>query len=156
MVGGIYTLKKLSLRGLNIIKSHEGLRLERYKDEAGLWTIGYGHLIQRGENYTVITKEQAEQILLDDVAVFEDAIKRLVSVPLNQNQLDALISFTFNVGIGAFRNSTMLRKLNNYDYHGALAEFARWNKVTNPATGQKEVSRGLTRRRGQEQQLFIA
>jgi lysozyme len=82
------------------------------------------------------------------VRKFEAGVKRLVKVPLAQGQFDALVSFSFNVGLGALGSSTLLRKLNAGDYRGAAAEFPRWNKA-----GGK-VYEGLTRRRAAERSLF--
>ena len=144
---------KISKNGLAIIKEFEGLRLKAYDDGVGVWTIGYGTTrypsatkVKRGDN---ITEEQAEAYLLHDVSRFENAVNRLVKVPLTQNQFDALVSFTYNLGEGSFGASTLLRKLNARDYSGAATEFLRWNKA-----GGK-VMAGLTRRRKAEHDLFL-
>lgn len=134
--------------GKNIIKEFEGLRLKPYKCPAGYWTIGWGHRISDGEYEDGITVEQAEQLLNNDLYRFERHVNKSVEVKLNQNQFDALVSFSFNVGTGAFSKSTLLKKLNNGDYDGAANEFPRWNK------GGGKVLKGLVRRRQMEKKLF--
>ena len=139
---------RTSQRGLSLIKSFEGLRLQAYQDAVGVWTIGYG--TTRGVKAGMaITKEQAERMLMDDVQRFEPEIERLVKVQLNRNQWDALMSFTYNLGAANLESSTLLRKLNAGDYTGAAEQFPRWNKA-----GGK-VLPGLVRRRAAEQALFM-
>jgi lysozyme len=151
----LFALKKVSASGIEHLKRLEALRLFPYLDEAGYPSIGYGHKIKSGENFDGgITQQQAEVLLRQDLRDAENAVNTLVTVPLNQNQFDALVSFTFNIGVNAFKNSTLLKKLNDYDYQGALAELARWNKVT--VNGEKVVSDGLALRRAREQELFIS
>lgn len=139
---------RTSQRGLNLIKSFEGLRLQAYQDAVGVWTIGYG--TTRGVNAGMkISKEQAERMLLNDVQRFEPEVQRLVTAPLNQNQWDALICFTYNLGAPNLESSTLLRKLNAGDYVAAADQFKRWNKA-----GGKVLA-GLTRRREAERALFL-
>ncbi|OCT28128.1 lysozyme [Pseudomonas putida] len=139
---------RTSQRGLNLIKSFEGLRLQAYQDAVGVWTIGYG--TTRGVKADMsITKEQAERMLLNDVQRFEPEVQRLVTVPLNQNQWDAMISFTYNLGAANLESSTLRRLLNAGDYAGAAEQFPRWNKA-----GGK-VLNGLVRRRAAERELFL-
>lgn len=139
---------KLSNTGLQLIKEFEGVRLRAYKDAVGVWTIGYGHTksVTPGMH---ITMERAEQLLKEDLDIFEKGVENLVQVPLNQNQFDALVSFAFNVGLGALGRSTLLRYLNKGQYATASKEFPRWNK----AGGR--VLKGLTRRREAEMDLFL-
>lgn len=135
--------------GINLIKEFEGLKLGKYKDAVGLWTIGYGHLIRPEETFDRrLTEEEAESLLRKDLQEAEKGIKRLVSVPLTQNQFDALVSFVFNVGVGRLENSTLLKRLNVKDYPAAAAELLKWNKA-----GGKKLA-GLTRRRKEEKTLF--
>lgn len=136
-----------SQKGLDLIKSFEGLRLSAYKCPADVWTIGYGTTagVKEGQ---IITKERAEELLRDDVKRFEDQVLRLVKVPLTQGQLDALVSFTYNLGAANLGNSTLLRLLNAGDYKGAAAQFGRWTKA-----GGKELP-GLVKRRAAERSLF--
>ncbi|KEY87840.1 lysozyme [Pseudomonas capeferrum] len=140
---------RISQRGLSLIKSFEGLRLQAYQDSVGVWTIGYG--ATRGVKAGMkISKEQAERMLLNDVQRFEPEVERLITSPLNQNQWDALISFTYNLGGANLESSTLRRLLNAGDYAGAAEQFPRWNKA-----GGK-VLPGLVRRRAAERELFLA
>lgn len=142
---------KTSQKGIDLIKHFEGLRNSMYADAIGIPTIGYGHIIKKGEEYLmtkVLTDDEADQLLKSDLIQFENGVSSAVTAPLNQNQFDALVAFSFNVGIGNLRASTLLKKLNAGDYSGAQTEFVRWNK----AKGQ--VLSGLTRRRQAEANLF--
>lgn len=132
-----------------LIKKWEALRLEAYlptKDD--VWTIGWGHTagVYQGMK---ITEAQAQKFFEDDVAWATDAVNKLVKVELSQNQFDALVSFVFNIGLGAFSKSTMLRKLNAGDYEGAASEFPRWNKQAG------KVLKGLVNRRQEEMEYFL-
>ncbi|MGR2664258.1 lysozyme [Chromobacterium haemolyticum] len=140
---------KTSNAGIMLIKSFEGLKLVAYKCPAGIWTIGYGHTGPDVTPGQVITQAQADALLARDLERFEAGVSRLVSVQLNQNQFDALVSFAYNLGLGALQGSTLLRLLNAGDYAGAAAQFPRWNKASG-----KELP-GLTRRRAAEQALFL-
>ena len=136
-------------KGLELIKSFEGLRLRAYLCPAKVWTIGYGHTgdVRGGQ---VITQSQADDLLKQDLRRFEIAVRKLAKVPLTQNQFDALVSFAYNVGEAALSRSTLLRKLNAGDLAGTKLEFAKWNK------GGGKVLAGLTRRRDAEANLFGA
>lgn len=138
---------KTSDLGVNVIKEFEGLRLQAYQCSAAVWTIGYGHTAQVKAG-DVITASQAERLLRLDLRQAEQTVLTQVQVPLNQNQFDALVSFIFNVGAGAFRRSTLLRRLNTHDYAGAASELLRWVH----AGGVR--LRGLERRREREKGLF--
>src|SRR5690349_12482420 len=109
--------------GLELIHGSEACRLKRYRDTAGLWTIGWGHLIKKGETYVTITRQEADAIFRRDLAGTEAAVRAAVKVPVGQNQFDALVSLAFNIGDGAFARSTLVRKLNRGDYRGAADEF---------------------------------
>lgn len=137
--------------GLDLIKSFEGLKLTAYLCPARIPTIGFGHTkTVRPDDVgkKKITENEAERLLKADLVNFESSVNKLVKVPLNQNQFDALVSFAFNVGSGALSTSTLLKKLNAKDYKGAADQFARWNKA-----GGK-VLNGLVRRRAAEAALF--
>lgn len=140
----------------SIIKKWEGLKLEPYQDAAGYWTIGYGHKIVKGDPYypegtvTKISEAEADALLDSDMAKARSAVLTYTKVPLSQNQLDALTSFVFNVGAGAYRDSTLLAKLNANDFLGAASEFGRWVH----AKGQ--VLAGLVNRRNDEAGLFLS
>lgn len=132
---------------------HEALRLNAYRDTAGFWTIGVGHLVTKDKNAPKpepITREQAMVLLKEDATAADRAISRLVRVPLTENQRRALLSFVFNVGARAFAESTLLRLLNARDYKGAADQLLRWNK-----SGGK-VTDGLVTRREDERALFLS
>jgi len=151
-IGGAgFYFMEISQAGINKIKRHEALRLRAYQDEGGKWTIGYGHLIVPGDGLnknSLITAAVAEQLLKRDLAAAESAVNSYVKVTISSNQYDALVSFVYNVGAGAFLKSTLLRKLNAGDYAGAAAQFPRWQ-----FTGGKR-SAGLLARRNRERALF--
>lgn len=135
---------KTSQAGKDLVISFEGIRLQAYKCPAGVWTIGVGSTqppVHPGEE---ITKKEAMDRFDRDLVKFEKAVDRLVTVPLTQNQFDALVSFTFNVGEGALAKSTLLKKLNAGDYDAVPAELMKWTKG-----GGKELP-GLVRRRRAE------
>jgi lysozyme len=142
-------MKKISRVGIELLHSSEACVLTRYKDTAGLWTIGWGHLIKPGESYVKITKQEANAIFLRDLIAFENAVVDGVKVPIGQNQYDALVSIAFNIGVGAFLRSTLLKKLNRGDYLGAADQFLVWNK-----SGGK-LTKGLENRRKRERALFL-
>ncbi len=139
----------ISQQGINLIKQFEGLRLQAYQDSGDVWTIGYGHTETAKPGMT-IDEEKAEQLLKQDLERFEQAVRENVTVPINQNQFDALVSFSFNVGVNALKNSTLLEKLNQGDYDAAKAEFNKWVNA-----GGRKLD-GLVRRRTQEANLFAA
>ena len=146
---------QLSDKGLTLIKSFEGYHRKlpgggciAYRCPAGVWTLGYGCTegIQAG---MVWTQQQAEDALRREIDKFEAAVTRLVTVPINQNQYDALVSFAYNCGEGALARSTILRRLNSGDYAGAARGFSAWNK------GGGRVLPGLVSRRAREAALFM-
>lgn len=139
---------KISEKGLNLIRSFEGLELKAYKDSVGILTVGYGSTGSHVKPGTTITKEQAEELLKQDVSRFEKGVNDLVKVPLTQNQFDSLVSFSFNLGLANLKSSTLLKRLNALDYSGAAKEFLRWNKA-----GGKTLN-GLARRRQAEKDMF--
>lgn len=143
---------KIVRQALTIITQSEGLSLQAYKDVAGHWTIGYGHLLTEGEDGADITEEQAFELLEGDLIRTMRDVEELVEVPLNDNQFSALVSFTFNLGSGALKRSTLLKKLNEGDYAGAAGEFHRWTKAG--PTGMKVDQKGLIKRRYAEEILF--
>ena len=141
---------KISEAGLSLIKSFEGCVLTAYLDAVGIWTVGYGHTGPSVHRGLTITQKLAEDILVQDVRRFELGVLNNVKVNLNQNEFDALVSFSFNVGVNALKNSTLLRLLNDgADRSIVAAEFLRWNK------GGDKVLEGLTRRRQAEKALFL-
>lgn len=143
----------ISQQGIDLIKEFEGCYLTAYKCPANVWTIGYGTTepidgkpISQG---MTITQKQADELLLKNLKTYEKAVNDYTQVSLNQNQFDALVSFTYNVGTGAYKTSTLLQKLNKSDYQGASEEFAKWKYA-----GGK-VLNGLVRRREAERKLFL-
>lgn len=135
------------MKGLDIVKEAEGLRLSAYLCPAGIPTIGYGHTkgVKLGDT---CTKEQAEEWLENDFFMAKNDVRAVVKVPLRENQLDALASFVFNLGVRKLIQSTLLKKLNAGDYSGAAAEFDKW------VFAGKVKLNGLIKRRAKERQLF--
>lgn len=137
----------VSGRGFDLIKRYEQLRLKAYLPTPDdVWTIGFGHTAGVAPGLTCI-EAQADAWLFEDSRDAMAAVNE-VQVPLTQNQYDALVSFTFNVGAGAFRASTMRRLLDTREYDLAAGQFGRWNKQ------KGKVLAGLTRRRAEEEALF--
>jgi len=140
---------KTGEEGIFLIKVNEGFRREMYLCPAGKPTIGYGHLILKGEQFGEITEAEAEILLQKDLAGIENEVNSQVKVPLTQNQFDALISFTYNVGPGNLSRSTLLRKLNTGEYEEASKQFKRW------VYGGGVILPGLVTRREEEKDLFL-
>lgn len=143
----------ISDKGLYLIKKYEGFSGKAYQDVVGVWTIGYGSTKVNGKGVVPGSRisETEASIELSTVAnAFLKDVALHISHPVNQNQIDAIASFIYNVGPGAFKKSTMLRKLNAGDIQGAAKEFLRWNK----AGGR--VFNGLTKRRQEEMNLFLS
>ena len=138
---------KISQEGLSLIKRFEGCRLESYKCSANVLTIGYGHTSGVKETDT-ITQDEADKLLQEDVEQFEKYVDDYVTVKLGQSQFDALVAWTFNLGPGNLKESTLLKVLNNEDYTSVPREMKRWNKA-----GGKTLD-GLIRRREAESLLF--
>ena len=142
---------RVSQKGIDLIKKFEGLRLTAYVCPAGVLTIGYGHTGNDVKSGMRISEEEAEKLLWRDTESAQQTISSFVTAKINQNEYDALVSFTFNVGPTAFVNSTLLRLLNNgADRKIVAGEFARWVKA-----GSDEAVPGLVRRRDAEKTLFL-
>ena len=141
---------QISKKGLDLIRKYEGLQLAAYVCPGGKLTIGYGHTGPDVKAGKTIDVERANELLINDVQRFESAVNELVTVPMTQGMLDALISFSFNLGVGSLKSSTLLKKLNADDREGAANEFLRWNKA------KGKVLAGLTARRESERELFLA
>lgn len=140
---------KTSKKGIDLIKSFEGLVLRAYRCPSDVWTIGYGHTGPDVYPTMQITEARAEDLLRQDLARFETGVLALVKVPLTQNQFDALVSFAYNVGLAALSTSTLLKYLNQNKRQLAASEFLRWNKSKGVVLG------GLVRRRKAERDLFL-
>lgn len=146
--------QSLSSNGMKLLEQFEGLRLEAYLDSAGIATIGFGSIRYPNGNKVKLgdktTKSQAKQYKLHDLKEFESTVNTSVKVPLTQNQYDALVSLSYNIGSSAFKNSTLLKKLNSGDYKEAAEQFLVWNKVNS-----KKIQ-GLVKRREAEHNLFLS
>ena len=140
-------LMNLGYNGTKILKFFEGCRLTAYQDSVGVWTIGYGHTKGVYDGMT-ITQEEAEQMLLTELEEYEGYVEKYVTVPLTQNQFDALVVWVYNLGPTNFRRSTLLKELNSGNYTAAGNEITKWNKA-----GGKVLA-GLVRRREAEAKLF--
>ena len=139
---------KLSQGGLNLIKELEGWSATSYPDAGGR-SIGYGHFIQEEENFEEpLDLLLGEALLQKDVERAESALSSSLRVPLSQNQFDALVSFVYNVGVGAFTHSTLLRMLNEGDFKGVAKQFPRW------IYSKGKVLDSLINRRKKERELF--
>lgn len=136
--------------GIAIIKYFEGLRLKAYRCPSGVWTIGYGHTAGVHRGQTLASEKQATELLMGDLATAEEAVEKLVSVPLCPDAFSALVSFVFNVGRGAFEKSTLLYKLNYGAKLEVPAELQRWIHG-----GGGVVLPGLVRRRLAESALWL-
>ena len=136
-------------QGLALVKKFEGFYPTRYICPGRKPTIGYGHVIEVGEEFGSLTEAGASALLEKDLRIAALAVEKKVSVHLCQHMADALISFVFNIGAGAFGKSTLLRLLNAGDYAGAAGQFGRWINA-----GGKPLA-GLVRRREAERKLFL-
>lgn len=143
---------KLSQRGIDLIKQLEGYSSKAYPDPAtggAPWTIGYGTTkgVKPG---MVITAQQAEKMLRDDVAKFESGVSSLITAPTTQGQFDAMVSLAYNIGLGNFGKSTLLKKHNSRCYTCAADQFRVWNRANG------KVMNGLTKRRADERQVYMS
>lgn len=142
---------KLSQRGIDLIKQFEGYSSKAYPDPAtggAPWTIGYG-TIKGVKPGMIITAEQAEKMLRDDVAKFESGVSSLITSPTNQGQFDAMVSLAYNIGLGNFGKSTLLKKHNARCYTCAADQFRVWNRANG------KVMNGLTKRRAAEREVYM-
>ncbi len=147
----------------DLVEYLEGYRADAYQDQAGVWTIGYGHQIVKGDGFyhpslnptgrKTLTEPEARALKEADEKIAKDAIAKFVKVPLTENQYAALASLIFNIGVGAFSTSTLLRLLNQYRYEEAAAAFKDWNKITK--NGLLVVDPILVSRRKRESELFL-
>lgn len=145
---------KTSDKGLQLIKQFEGFSARPYRCPAGIPTIGYGATYYPdGRRVTMqdkpVSEADATAMLRSMLASYEAGVSRYVQVPVTQGQFDAMVSFAYNIGLSALKNSTLLRLVNARDWQGAAAQFPRWNRA-----GGK-VLPGLTRRREAERVMFL-
>lgn len=139
---------KTGIQGIKLIKKFEGCKLTAYKCPAGIWTIGYGHTrnVHKGE---VITQQQADELLKQDLNIYEIGVEAL-KLNINQNQFDSLVSFAFNLGLGALQKSTLLKRIKvNPNDPKIKDEFLRWSYA-----GGKQL-KGLLLRRQAECDLYF-
>lgn len=144
---------KISHKGLELIKHYEGVRLSPYKCPAGLYTIGVGHLMGDGLSLPdswnrLFTMDEVDALLTKDVARFERGVERYCPVRLSQSQFDALVSFSFNLGLGVLQRSSVRQKVNRGDFEGATKSLLRYNKA------KGKVLKGLDLRRKDEAKLL--
>lgn len=144
---------KVSKECLKMLAHHEGVRQKPYKCPAGLWTVGVGHLIGDGKSLPdswnkTFTLDEVYDILAKDVTRFERGVNKYITVPLRQNEFDALVSFSFNLGLGVLQRSTLRQALNRGDKVMAMESLLKYNKA-----GGK-VLKGLDNRRKDEAALF--
>lgn len=140
----------ISEAGLDLIKTHEGLKLISYKDGGGVWTIGFGHTNSNVREGMHITEEQADEFLRNDIIAAEKCISNSVTVEMTQGQFDGLCSFIYNLGCRVFGTSTLLEKLNDGDDIGAAQEFPKW------VYDNHKLVHGLQVRRKDEMEMFLA
>lgn len=140
----------LGPKGAALIHSFESLRLVAYQDPRGIWTIGWGHTGQGVGLNTTCSEDQADAWFIADTHEAVAGVLRSVDVALSQEQFDALVSFTYNVGVGSEAHSTLVRVLNAGNYMMAAEQFLVWNHING------QVSDGLTRRREAERALFLS
>ena len=141
---------KTTSKGIDIIKKYEGCKLSAYRCPSGVLTIGYGHTdnVRAGQH---ITQQEADDMLLQDILQREKQIDEVLTADLNENQYDAVISFVFNVGIGNFARSTLLKKINaNPDDRSIRFEWLEWCR------SGKRILEGLVRRREEEITLYFS
>jgi lysozyme len=145
---------KVSKAGLEIIKAHEGLRLTAYRCPAGVWTIGYGITSGAGVGKVAqgmkITQAEAEEMLKSALAIYEQGVIKAIKRQPTQAQFDAMLSLAYNIGVGAFSRSSVVRHFNAGDIQKAADAFRLWNK------GGGKVLPGLVRRRKEERDLFLS
>lgn len=139
----------ISEAGLEHIKHFEGLRLKAYLDPVGIWTIGYGHTGKDVYEGLEITKQQAHDLLVEDVKEAEQDVNLLAKVTLTQGQYDALVDFAYNLGGGSLKSSTLLRQVNAGLMESAAKEFERW------VYADGKMLPGLVKRREAAKQMFM-
>jgi len=142
---------QISQEGTSLIKKFEGCELEAYKCSAGVWTIGYGRTknVKKGDT---CTQEQADEWLHEELPVYGAYVTNAVHVPLSQNEFDALVAWTYNLGPSNLNDSTMLKVLNDNKKDEVPHQMRKWNKAR--VNGEKVVLPGLERRRLAESLLF--
>lgn len=146
---------KVSKNGIQLIKQFEGVELKAYRDAVGVWTIGYGHTSAAGglqvKAGLTITQRQADEMLANDLGQYERGVMDAIAPRMpNQNQFDAMVSLAYNIGVGAFKKSSVARHFKAGSIKSAAASFLLWNKA------KGRVLKGLTNRRQKEMALFLS
>ena len=157
---------KVSDKAIEVIKHHEGVRQKPYRCPAKLWTIGVGHVMYpeqgklklenrdefslKDQDNRVWTKEEIDAILKSDLERFERGVGQYITAPLTQGMFDALVSFSFNVGLGTLQRSTLRQKVNRGDKEGAAEEFLKY------CMAGGKILKGLQNRRIDERALFLS
>ncbi len=119
---------QLSDKGRKLLEGREGCRLNVYHDVRGLATIGVGHLIKAGERFTTLTQQEADDLFKKDVQKYVDNLNKVVNVSLTQDQFDALVSLSFNIGIAGLDHSSVLRAVNANLMDLAAEDFMMWHR----------------------------
>ena len=149
----------INAAGANLITQSESIRLKAYFCPAGVPTIGRGHTkgitAQMVRDGYTITIEQEQRLFNDDMQEWEAGVLRLLTRTPNENQLAAMVSLAFNIGLSAFASSSVLKAFNRGDDQAAYRAFGLWNKITDPVTKRKVVSNGLSIRRAKEAALYL-
>jgi len=146
---------QISKKGLGLLKDWEGVILHIYRDSAGKATIGIGHLIRKGEDFSKgLTLDQALSLLEKDIQPAVDDVNLHVKHTLTQDQFDALVIFTFNIGTHGFDTSSALTDINNNNLDKVPTDLLKWNKITDPKTGLHKIDNGLVNRRKNEIKLW--
>jgi|SRR5579859_2211928 len=140
---------RINEKGLQLLKSFEGCKLKAYRDVVGIWTIGYGHTGDDVYPGKTITQKEADTLLESDLLDFENGIDSALKVKVTENQFSALVVFTYNVGLGNFLKSHLLKYINLSQFDKASNEFGRWNRAGGI------IRKDLTRRRAAERDLFL-
>lgn len=165
--------------GIELIKHFESLHdgdlkvigLQPKMCPAGIWTVGYGHALSNGhggllrgsadkieayQQYPALDETGAVKLLTQDLKDFSRQVEKLISVPVTDNQFSAMVSLAYNIGVNAFKTSSVLRLFSCGDIHGASDAFLLWIKGTSPKTGKRIVLNGLVSRREAEKHLFLS
>lgn len=148
-----------SSAGRKLIQKWEGLYLKAYLDPVGVWTIGYGSINNPQLKISVkpgdkITAEQADEYMMRELRDMERQVNKLLKVPLKQYQYDAILSFTYNCGVGNLKKSTLLKLINQGNMSSASGQFLRWVKARDRRTNQFVTLKGLVNRRNDEKAMF--
>lgn len=142
----------VSQNGINLIKKYEGFRADAYQDGGGVWTVGYGttflngRKVQKGDH---LDEPAASEVMITTANEYLQTVSKFLKVALDQNKIDAIACFIYNLGCEQFEASTLLRMINSGDYSGAADQFSRW------IYDNGKVVQGLVRRRAAERALFL-